>query len=174
MHVQLVEVDHNTAAFHELVSVAEQLGQAKYIAAPMHHANESLLLGAFADDACVGFLRLLIAIIGSDAGRPPIVQAGRTLTESFVEAFGVLPAWRRHGIGQALQEHAIALCRQRGCYQIRSRSPITSRENYALKLKMGYAIHPSHENDSYYIIKVLAPFGDNQQSVDAIYGVPTQ
>ena len=38
---------------------------------------------------------------------------------------------------------------------MRLRSPITSHENYALKLKLGYAIHPSQENDSYYFIHVL-------------------
>lgn len=70
-------------------------------------------------------------------------------------AFAVLLDHRRHGIGQRLQERAIGLCQQRNCYQIRSRSPITSSENYALKLKMGYAIHPSDKNDSYYFIKTL-------------------
>lgn len=54
-----------------------------------------------------------------------------------------------------MQEEAISICEAKGCYQIRSRSPVTSRENYALKLKMGYAIHPSEENDSYYFIKTL-------------------
>ena len=36
-------------------------------------------------------------------------------------------------------------------FPIRSRSPITSHENYALKLKMGYAVHPSSQNNSYYL-----------------------
>lgn len=31
--------------------------------------------------------------------------------------------------------------------------PHTSVENYALKLKLDYALQPSHENDSYYFIK---------------------
>lgn len=72
-----------------------------------------------------------------------------------LEAFGVLPEFRRQQIGQRMQEEAIAICGSKGCYQMRSRSPITSQENYALKLKMGYAIHPSEQNDSYYFIKLL-------------------
>ena len=31
---------------------------------------------------------------------------------------------------------------------MRSRSPVTSIENYALKLAAGYVLHPSRENDS--------------------------
>jgi len=43
-------------------------------------------------------------------------------------------------------------CRAAGCYQMRSRSPVTSVENYALKLVAGYVLHPSRENDSYCFI----------------------
>jgi hypothetical protein len=31
---------------------------------------------------------------------------------------------------------------------MRSRSPVTSGENYALKIAAGYVLHPSDENDS--------------------------
>jgi hypothetical protein len=43
----------------------------------------------------------------------------------------------------------------RGCYQMRSRSPITSTENYALKLNAGHVLHPSEQNDSYYVLLAL-------------------
>ena len=42
-----------------------------------------------------------------------------------------------------------------GCYQIRSLSPTTSHENYALKLSQGYSIHPHPKHDAYYFIKTL-------------------
>jgi hypothetical protein len=35
---------------------------------------------------------------------------------------------------------------------MRSRSPVTSAENYALKIAAGYVLHPSEENDSYYFL----------------------
>jgi hypothetical protein len=38
-----------------------------------------------------------------------------------------------------------------GCRCVRS-SPVTSGENYALKIAAGYVLHPSHENDSYYFL----------------------
>ncbi|HEY0736867.1 MAG TPA: GNAT family N-acetyltransferase [Herpetosiphonaceae bacterium] len=155
MNVSLIEVQANTRAYDDLLRVAEQLDQARYIAVHEPHIDESLLLGALVDERCVGFLRLVIQVIGREHQRSPIIVAGAALREGYVEAFGVVPAQRRLGIGQRLQERAIELCRERKCYQIRSRSPITSVENYALKLKLGYAIQPSHENDSYYFIKTL-------------------
>ena len=84
MHMQLIEVQHDTVAYNDLIAVAEQLGQAKYIVAPMNYADESVLIGAYVDGLCVGFLRLLIEIIGSDAGRPPIMHAGSALVEGYV------------------------------------------------------------------------------------------
>ena len=54
-----------------------------------------------------------------------------------------------------MQEAAIAFCEEQGCHQIRSRSPTSSLENYALKLKMGYVAHPSAENDSYFFLRKL-------------------
>jgi GNAT superfamily N-acetyltransferase len=74
------------------------------------------------------------------------------LREGYVEAFGVDPRLRRRGVGTALQQHAARQCRIAGCYQLRSRSPVTSTENYALKIAAGYVLHPSHENDSYYFL----------------------
>jgi hypothetical protein len=38
---------------------------------------------------------------------------------------------------------------------MRSRSPITSTENYALKLAAGYVLSPSEQNDSYYFLLKL-------------------
>jgi GNAT superfamily N-acetyltransferase len=152
---EIREVAEGTEAFGALLRSAAASGQAEYVTVRSSHHQASILLGAFAAGECAGFLRLLVQLIGSDEGRPPILRDGTPLREGFVEAFGVLPTWRRQGVGQQLQERAAELARQRGCYQVRSRSPVSSRETYALRLKMGYAVHPSNENDSYYFLKVL-------------------
>ena len=107
---------------------------------------------AFRGRDCVGFLRFLVQIIGADVGRPPVLQDGAPLTEGFVEAFGVDPAARRLGIGSALQAHAIEHCRSLGCHQMRSRSPVSGVENYALKVAARYVLSPSEQNDSYYFL----------------------
>jgi GNAT superfamily N-acetyltransferase len=107
-------------------------------------------------DQAVGFLFALLQVLGKEEGCSPILdEKGQALRECYVEAFGVLPKFRRQGIGQTLQEAVIRIAHDSGCYQVRSRSPFTAPENYALKLKMGYTIHPSTENDSYYFIKKL-------------------
>ena len=91
-------------------------------------------------------------MIGVDADRPPVVHGGFPLTEGYVEAFGVDAEFRRLGIGSALQARAIEHCRALGCHQMRSRSPVTSAANYALKIDAGYVLHPSEQNDSYYFL----------------------
>jgi hypothetical protein len=50
---------------------------------------------------------------------------------------------------------AMQMAADLGCYQVRSQSPSSARENYAMKLKMGYVLHPSNENGSYYFIRKL-------------------
>jgi GNAT superfamily N-acetyltransferase len=146
------EVAAGTEAFEDLLRVADRvLAQRRYIVAAMPvTASESCVLGAFAGTRCVGFLRYVIHVIGAEEGRPPVVHHGSSLTEGFVEAFGVDPGSRRRGIGSALQAKLQEHCKAAGCYQVRSRSPVTSVENYALKLNAGFVIQPSEQNDSYY------------------------
>jgi GNAT superfamily N-acetyltransferase len=110
------------------------------------------VLGAFDGTRCAGFLRYLIQVIGAEAGRPAVMHHGEPLREGYVEAFGVDPRLRRRGIGTALQQYAARQCQIAGCYQMRSRSPVTSTENYAMKIAAGYVLHPSCENDSYYFL----------------------
>jgi ribosomal protein S18 acetylase RimI-like enzyme len=148
-------VAESSPPFADVISVAVSLDQAKYLTRDYRHCLQKIVLGAFDDQQVVGFLVLLIQVIGSEEGRPPIMVGGEPLLEGYVEAFGVLPEYRRRGVGQSLQEHAISISHRAACYQIRSRSPVSAIENYQLKLKMGYAIHPSSENDSYYFIKRL-------------------
>jgi GNAT superfamily N-acetyltransferase len=151
--VQVREVQPGTAGFGQVLTVAGGvLAQDRHLASQFPHAQESHVLGAFDGTQCAGFLRYLIQVIGAEAGRPAVMHNGEPLREGYVEAFGVDPRWRRHGIGTALQQYAAHQCRIAGCYQMRSRSPVTSTENYALKIAAGYVLHPSHENDSYYFL----------------------
>lgn len=150
------EVEPNTARCAELLATAGRLNQAKYVTREAPHADEVILLGAFHEQRCLGFLLCLVQVIGREEGRPALRDAaGTVLREGYVNAFGVLEEHRRRGLGRSLQERAVRLCIERECYQIRSRSPITSTENYSLKLSLGYAIQPSTENDSYYFIRTL-------------------
>ena len=153
LRVQVREVQPGTPGFELVLALAAQvLAQDRYLVSRFPHAQESHVLGAFDRRRCVGFLRYLIQVIGAEEGRPAVIRNGQPLSEGYVEAFGVDPHLRRRGIGTALQQHATSKCRIAGCYQIRSLSPVTSVENYALKIAAGYVLHPSHENDSYYFL----------------------
>jgi GNAT superfamily N-acetyltransferase len=150
------EVGSTADAYEAILQIGEALDQKRYLVREYPQARQRLLLGAFNEiDRPIGFLLALIQVVGEEEGRSPILQNGEPLLESYVEAFGVLPECRRMGIGRALQESAIQTAVGRGCYQVRSRSPSSAHENYMLKLKMGYVVHPSRENDSYYFIKKL-------------------
>ncbi len=156
MSAVIVEVKPQTDRYQDLLTVAGRLHQAQYIAAQPTHVDESILLGAFHAQHCVGFIRCFIQVIGSEEGRPALQDTlGTPLREGYVEAFGVLPPYRRQGLGEGLQEHAIELCTDRSCYQIRSRSPIDDTESYASRLERGHAIQPSQQSNAYYFIKTL-------------------
>jgi GNAT superfamily N-acetyltransferase len=151
--VQVKDVQAGTADFEQVLALAAQvLAQDRYLVSSVPGVQESRVLGAFAGTRCAGFLRYLVQVIGAEAGRSAVMHNGEPLREGYVEAFGVDPRLRRRGIGTALQQHAARQCRIAGCYQMRSRSPVTSTGNYALKIAAGYVLHPSHENDSYYFL----------------------
>jgi GNAT superfamily N-acetyltransferase len=153
LQVQVRDVRPGSADFGKVLSLAARvLAQDRYLVSSVPDAQESHVLGAFDGTRCTGFLRYLIQVIGAEAGRPAVMHHGEPLREGYVEAFGVDPRLRRRGVGTALQQHAARQCRIVGCYQLRSRSPVTSTENYALKIAAGYVLHPSHENDSYYFL----------------------
>jgi GNAT superfamily N-acetyltransferase len=150
---QVAEVLPGTAQFDGVVELAARvLAQDRDLTSVFPAAQESHVLAAFQGARCAGFLRYLIQVIGAEEGRPAVTFNGAVLKEGYVEAFGVDPQLRRRSVGTALQEHAMRQCRLAGCFQMRSRSPVTSVENYALKLAAGYVLHPSRENDSYYFL----------------------
>ncbi|HEX4092463.1 MAG TPA: GNAT family N-acetyltransferase [Trebonia sp.] len=156
--IQVAEVRPGTVRFERVLELAARvLAQDRHLTSPLPVADESHVLAAFQGDRCAGFLRYLVQVIGAEEGRPPITHDGAVLREGYVEAFGVDPQLRRRGVGTALQEHAMRRCRTAGCFQMRSRSPVTSSENYALKLAAGYVLHPSRDNDSYYFLIRLLP-----------------
>ena len=115
----------------------------------------------------VGFLRYVVQPIGPDAECETVVLAGKDLTEAKILDFGVLPAWRRKGVGTALQLAAIASARRVGCWQIRSHSSGSNRANHQLKLRLGFAAHPivREEPDGtdragcYFVLPLQHPFG---------------
>lgn len=145
----------------ETLALVAELQQADWVAtiAPWHHSSH--LLVAFRDGAVAGFLRFVVQEIGPELDRPPILFDGRPLTEAKILAFGVLPAFRRQGIGRRLQEAAIERASRLGCYQVRSHSSGANGENHRLKLALGFGVHPIVRGEDtagvYFILPLVRP-----------------
>lgn len=139
MEISLWTPEHPRWA--ELLGVVEAEGQSGWLHA-RHDFHLSSHVLVVATDAIAGFLRFVIQPLGPPDGCPVLTLAGTPLTEAKILAFGVPERFRRQGIGSALQLQAIAAARELGCYQLRSYSAINHPENYALKLKLGFAAFP--------------------------------
>jgi GNAT superfamily N-acetyltransferase len=70
------------------------------------------------------------------------------MSETFVQTFAVAPRYRRQGFGHALQEAALELTQQLGCYQMRSWSSLDKPGNYALKIGLNFVAHPAIQKTS--------------------------
>ena len=119
----------------------------------------------------VGFLTYVVWDIGPhDRNHPPLVVDGQTLREAKIVAFGVKEAYRRQGIGRALQEHAIRRARELGCYQVRSVSGADHSANRQLKLDMGFAVEPMERDKPTlaFVMPTQTPVAERSYSVTAI------
>jgi GNAT superfamily N-acetyltransferase len=153
----IIEIDEGHPSWSALLQVAPLMDEAiaRQLALQADHFRTSHVLVALDGERPVGVLRFVTQRLGEDEERPPVVFKGETLVEAKVISFGVVPERRRQGIGRTLQEKALAMAREMGCYQLRSRSWYHSRANYHLKISMGCGIQPSLQDDSVYFIKVL-------------------
>lgn len=111
--------------------------------------------GAFDGDKLVGDISVRVQPVEIPTGVPvPVLEltvktireaAGGDLLEGFVQSFAVEEAHRRRGLGRRLQLAALGECRRRGLYQMRSWSSLDKPANYALKLALGFAVHPGYD-----------------------------
>ena len=157
MGYPIIEIEHGHKIWGSLLEAATTIDEAtvRQLTMEMDWIKSSHILVAVSDGQPVGVLRLVTQRLGEDEDRPTIVFRGETLIEGKVIAFGVVPEVRRRGIGRALQEKAVELAREEGCYQLRSRSWYHSQANFHLKMTMGSGIQPSLKDDSVYFVIVL-------------------
>lgn len=144
----------------ELAEAVAELGQEAWIAATAPFHRSAHVLVAVRGGVVAGFLRFVVQEIGPELDRPPLAFAGQPLIEAKILAFGVLPAFRRQGIGLALQRAAIARGRALGCHQVRSHSGGTNGANHRLKLSLGFGVHPIVRGDDTGGVYFILPLGE--------------
>lgn len=126
-----------------LADVITQENQAGWAFNPYFKQFARHFLAVKQDGAIVGFLMFVVWDIGpNDRDHPPVEMHGKRLREAKIIAFGVKKAYRRRGIGRALQEYTLKRAKELDCYQVRSVSNMNHPENYQLKLSMGFAVEP--------------------------------
>jgi GNAT superfamily N-acetyltransferase len=142
----------------EAIALVEQLGQSDWVAFSAEWHLSSHMLVALSNNRVVGFLRYVVQEIGVEEDQAPFCLNSETLREAKVIAFGVVPEWRRKGIGRALQNRLISDSKSKGLYQIRSHSSEKNTENHYLKASLGFGIQPlpvGQGKEGYYFILPL-------------------
>lgn len=147
MELLIEEWHESDERWSDLRRVIDALDQARWVDSNFDWHQSSHMFVALDEGEIVGFLRFVTQIIGLEEDHQPVTLSGAELIEAKVLAFGVPPERRNRGIGRRLQEHALQCASQLGCYQIRSHSSGANTENHALKLAMGFAVHPVVRGD---------------------------
>ena len=119
--------------------------------------RDSRVLVAYTNRTILGVLRLIVIPIGPEDNLPAVKVDGKELLQAKVKNFFVLPEFRRKRIGMNLQEKAIELARTLHCRQLASFSYSESRENHALKLRMGFTVRPETRGSERHGLYFLMP-----------------
>lgn len=149
--MEILRVDPAHPRWAEHVAHLRRVDHAQWVLGDDGRPMEPFLfLAAIDDDAVAGNLSLREQGIvlpptewSGGVEHPLHDEAGEPVRETFVMTFAVEASHRRRGIGRALQEAAVSWTRERGCVQMRSWSSMDKPKNYALKLSMGFAMHPA-------------------------------
>ena len=142
------EMTSDSPEWQELVDVITQENQAGWAFNQHFEQFARYFLAAKQEGTIVGFLMFVVWDIGPhDRDHPPVQMDGKTLREAKIIAFGVKKAYRRRGIGRALQEYTLQRARELNCYQVRSVSDMDHPENHQLKLSMGFAVEPMEREE---------------------------
>ena len=109
--------------------------------------KETIIIDDLYVTILVGCIRYCIQEIGYEQNTPQIIHNGQVLTEAKINAFAVKASFRNRGIGKKLQKHVIENAKQKGCSQVSSYSTFDKKENYAIKIGLGFCVQPEIQKD---------------------------
>ncbi len=143
-------IEPGNALWPDCINHLKRVNMARWVIEHGSELIEGLIcLGYVREGKVIGHLTFKVQDIVCPAtewsgGEELIVRGadGQPLTETYVYTFAVEEKYRRRGIGRDLQLAALDWTRRLGCYQMRSWSSTDKEANYALKVSLGFAIHP--------------------------------
>jgi len=86
---------------------------------------------ALCDGSIVGTFALLIMDNLAHLGAPSAI----------IEDVAVAPDWQGHGIGTAMMQHALSICRKKGCYKAALSSNLRRERAHAFYDALGFERH---------------------------------
>ena len=143
--IEIWKPDH--PRWHEVQALADATNHRRYLDLRFDWHLSNHIFVALLDDKVVGLLHYAVQFIGDDNDCPRVTLNGKELLEGKVMGFAVQDAYRRRGVGTALQTAAIDHARTQGCFQLRSHSGGDKLANHQLKLTMGFTVHPIIRGD---------------------------
>lgn len=139
----VIRITQGCPMWPELGAHLERTGDLRHVSDGHGIKPELFFLGAIMDGRVVGHVSLKRDILCVPSEPPTAMHLGAAeLWESFVQTFQVEEVSRRQGLGTALQQAAIELSRELGCYQMRSWSSLDKVANYHVKFQLGFAFCP--------------------------------
>lgn len=127
----------------ELKTLSADLGDSKYVFIDDDPVPFFASIALNSDQSIIGYHVFLIQPIGPEMGTSEIKDRhGNTLAEAKIRGLHVLEPYRNRGIGTQLQLLTLKKAAELGAFQVRSRSELSKVENYAIKIKLGFACHP--------------------------------
>jgi GNAT superfamily N-acetyltransferase len=90
----------------------------------------------------VGFIHLIVHVIGPDDGLPAIFHCETQLVQGKIMAIFVSPEYRNRGIGRDMIHHTLRLAKALNCYQLGAFSFSDRVEVQHLMLNIGFSVRP--------------------------------
>ncbi|MEM8861872.1 MAG: GNAT family N-acetyltransferase [Chloroflexota bacterium] len=108
-----------------------------------YEPSEYFATVALNNEKPIGYHIFRVQPIGPEFSMLPLLApAGDPLKEARGRDFWLDPEWRGIGIGTKMQLVTVQTATDLGCYQLRSRSSLDRKANYAIKLKLGFTCLP--------------------------------